>query len=79
MILFCDRMISEIKSASTETELKEIVDNSFSRLRAINNSYNEASYVVRMMVTLRVARLEETADRASKNIKIAIEIFKQRC
>jgi len=72
-------MISEIKSASTETELKEIVNNSFSRLRAINNSYNEASYIVRMLVWLRVAGLGENTDCESKNIKVAMEIFKQRC
>ena len=77
MVQFCDGIIREIKSASTETELKKLIDNSLSRLRTLNNSYSEASYVVRIIVMLRVARTEKPIDVELRNINIAIETFKQ--
>lgn len=77
MVPFCDEVIREIKSASTQTELKEVINNSLSRLQGLNNSYSVASYIVRIIVMLRVARTEKPVEVELRNINIAIETFKQ--
>jgi hypothetical protein len=77
MILFCEGIIKEIKSARTETQLKAIVSDSLLRYKMLKNSANEASYLVRIIVSLRVARTEKLSEIELKNIKGAIEAFKQ--
>ena len=77
MVVFCNQVIEEIKSAGTETELKEVINNSLSRLRALNNAYREAGYIVRIIVMLRVAQTEKLMDTELSNIRIAIKTFKQ--
>jgi hypothetical protein len=77
MVLFCEEIIIEIKSARTETQLKAIVNNSLSRYRMLKNSSSEASYLVRIIVMLRVAQTEKPSEMELKNMRLAIEAFKQ--
>lgn len=77
MVLFCEGIVEEIISASTETELKEVVSGSLSRFRTTKNSYNENSYITNMIVTLRATKREDRPEEAIRNIKIALEIFRQ--
>lgn len=78
MMLFCEGIIKEIKSANTEAQLKAIVNDSLLRYRMLKNSSSEASsYLVRMVVMLRVAQTEKLGEMELKNIKIAIETLKR--
>ena len=77
MILFCEGIIKEIKSASTETQLKAIVNDSLLRYKMLQNSSSEISYLVRIIVMLRVAQTEKFSEMELKNIKVAIETFKR--
>lgn len=75
---FCKEVITEIKSATNEKELIQVIGNSISQFRKKRNSYNEAAYIMNMIVSLRAAVPAETlATEKLHNIKLAIAIFKQ--
>jgi hypothetical protein len=75
---FCNEVIEQIKTAQTEHELSQVINNSFRSLRRKRNSFNEAGYMIHMIVSLRAARAEASPTTTSaSNMKLAVAIFQQ--
>jgi len=76
MVSFSDGVINEIKRASAETELRNIVENSFSRLRE-KQIFNESGYIMNMIVSLRSINTEGLSPEIIRNVNVGIVLFRE--
>jgi hypothetical protein len=76
MVSFSEGVINEIKCATTETELKSVVENSFLLLKE-RKIFNETAYIINMIVSLRSTKKETLDPVVINNIKTAIEFFRE--
>jgi len=74
---FCNEIIEQIKVAPDEKDLIQVINNSMWLLRTERNSFNEAGYVMNMIVSLRAVLAEAPTMRVNNNTKLAIAIFRQ--
>jgi hypothetical protein len=77
MVAFCTEIVDEIKRAESEKDLIDVITNSMTKLRRVRNSFNEAGFMMNMIVTLRTVQPEHVSARALNNVKLAIAIFRQ--
>lgn len=73
---FCNEIIAGIKSAKSETELINVIGNSMSQLKKERKSYNEATYFMIMVASLRATDSEGLSAGARRNARLAISIFR---
>jgi len=76
MVSFCEDIINEIKRASTDLELREVVGESFVKLRA-KGMFNESVYIMNMIVSLRASKANQLDHHIVENLDSAIEIFRE--
>lgn len=76
MVSFCEDIINEIKYASTDLELREIVSESFVKLQA-KGMFNESVFIMNMIVSMRAAKANQFDHHIAKNLDQAIEIFRK--
>ena len=76
MVSFSNGVINEIKRASTETELKTIVENSFSQLKE-KQIFNESGYIMNMIVSLRSINTEGLSPEIIHNVNVGIVLFRE--
>ena len=76
MVSFSEGVINEIKSASTETDVKTVVEGSFSRLKDVQ-IFNESRYVMNMIICLRSMKTEGLESEVINNLNAALELFRQ--
>ena len=72
-----EEVIEEIKSAGNESELMSAIDHFLSRVRERNNLYSEAGNILNMIISLRVAAVENLSEQALKNVRVALEVLRQ--
>jgi hypothetical protein len=74
---FCNDIIEQIKASPNERDLIQVINNSMWSLRKERNSFNEAAYVMNMIVSLRASLAESSSMPANNNTRLAIAIFSQ--
>lgn len=74
---FCNEIVEQIKASRDERDLIQVINNSMWLLRKERNSFNEAGYVMNMIVSLRAVLPETSSTRVTNNTKLAIAIFRQ--
>jgi len=74
---FCNEIIDQIRTAPNEKDLIQVINNSMWLLRTKSNSFNEAGYVMNMIVSLRTVLAETSSSQDDDNSKLAIAIFRQ--
>lgn len=77
MEIFCNEILTEIKSAKSETELIKVIRGSISQFRTNRNSFNETGYIMNMIASLRTSEQEILSSQILNNVKLAIAIFGQ--
>lgn len=77
METFCTETITDIKMAKDEADLVHVISASLSRLRKERNSFNEAGYIMNMIVSLRAMNTSDLSTESIDNVKLAIAIFRQ--
>jgi hypothetical protein len=77
MVQFCDGVTQNILKASNFKSVKEVIQNSFVAFREKKNSYNEATFVINMIVTLQAAKPQAMTIPEVDNLFHAIKLFKE--
>ncbi|SHG76936.1 hypothetical protein SAMN04488109_1755 [Chryseolinea serpens] len=78
MLHFRQTVLSQIKSASDEKEIENIIRHSIQRLKSKNiNGHIIQRFIQAMDKTLDQARLEDTSEKAEQNMDIAIGMFRK--
>lgn len=77
MVAFSEAVIQQIKAAATEDHVLKIIDASLVHFRTARSAHSESRYIMNMIVSLQVTRLEQLAPAERSNIKLAIEIFRR--
>lgn len=76
MVALSEQVISKIKDANTEKELREVINGSLSLFEK-KNAYNIGIYIMNMIVSLQAIKAEQLPAESMKNIIIAIDIFRE--
>lgn len=78
MLHFRQTVLSQIKSASDEKEIENIVDQSIRRLKARNiNGHIIQRFILAMGKALDQVKLEDTSEKVEQNMNIAIGMFRK--
>lgn len=78
MIYFRQTVISQIKSASSDKEINNFVNDSVKRLKIKNvNGHLIARFKTSMAMALVRLKQEATADSTKHNFELALELFKK--
>ena len=78
MLHFRQTVLSQIKSASDEKEIENVIDHSIHRLKSKNiNGHIIQRFILAMDKTLYQAKLEDTSKKVEQNIDIAIGLFQK--
>jgi len=76
MVSFCEEIINEIKHASSDQEIREVVNKSFVKLRA-KGMFKEGVYIMNMIVSLRATKANQPDHHVVENLNYAIEVFRE--
>lgn len=74
---FCNNIIDRIKQAENEKDLIQVINDSMWMLRRQRNSFNEAGYIMNMIVSLRSVSDEASSAAVINNTRLAAAIFRQ--
>jgi hypothetical protein len=74
---YCKEVIDDIKTAKNESELIRVISSSMTQLRKEKKSYNEAGYIMNMIVSLRARDTQDPSMETLNNVQLAIAIFRQ--
>lgn len=78
MIYFRQTVISQIKSASNEKEINNVVNDSIKRLQIKNvNGHLIERFITSMAMALVRSKQEATADNIKHNFEFALELFRK--
>ena len=76
MLTFCESIVEEIKLATDETEIQEILGRSIKTFENKTSDVNNSGLVMGVIVSLRVARVRQSALTPSARLILAIDILR---
>jgi hypothetical protein len=75
MVAFCDEIVSEIKAAANDAQVRDVVTDSVTRFRMKSNR-NVANYLTYVIVTLQAAKGDELPSEIVNKINTAVDLFR---
>ncbi|MBL0739574.1 hypothetical protein [Chryseolinea lacunae] len=78
MLHFRQTILNQIKLASDENEIENVIDRSIQRLKSRNiNGHIIQRFIIVMSKTLYQAKMEGMSEKAGQNMDIAIGMFQK--
>ena len=77
MVSFCEEVVSEIKSASSEIEIRGILTRSLGNYQVTRGALNNSAVILNLIVSMRAAHVEVVDDyRTSSALLTAIAVLR---
>lgn len=77
MVAYSEKVIQEIRSAGAEGDIGEIVHASVAHFRASRNTQDASRFIMNMIVSLQVIKLEPLTTAELANIRAALALFRK--
>jgi len=77
MVEFCNEVLNQILNIKDENELGNVINDSLARFRNEKNAGHEGTYIMNMIVMLRIISPSTVETRRIEIIKHALNLFRE--
>jgi hypothetical protein len=77
MVLFCEKVVGEIKNASSEVEVREILIRSVNNYQAAHDGQYNSMLILNLIASMRAAYAGTAEDHVSDMLLAAISVLRE--